>query len=425
MQAGGANAARRARRGRRRDRRRRVRRVRARAASSRTSTARSTRACAQLTPRAERRTAARRPQPQRSGRDDAAALRARPRGAGAAACARIARGVPAPRAGALAARHACSPRRRTGSRRSRCCSRSGCTPRRRRSCAPRSASSASLGDAARFCPLGSAALAGSSLPLDRAAAAASWASSRRRATRSTRSATATSRSTCSRAVAARVRRRLAPERRVRDLDDAGVRLRAPRRRGLDRLELDAAEAQSRSVRTGAGAAARAPSAPTRAPSPATNGIGALVPPRPPGDQGAISARRPSAGSRRWTRSSRALGYLSFDDGRMTAAATRRLHDRDRRRRRVDRARERPRAPRTRLVGNAVRGGRRRPTAFDAARPRGAARDQRPRRLRRAARSGRRSVEAKRTAGSTQPDAGGAKRSPPAARNSSDLYGASA
>ena len=75
------------------------------------------------------------------------------------------------RASGARRRTSCSPRRRTGSPRSRSCSRSGSAPSPKASRARPNASSASPQDALRACPLGSGACSGSTLPLDRAAAA--------------------------------------------------------------------------------------------------------------------------------------------------------------------------------------------------------------------------------------------------------------
>ena len=96
-------------------------------------------------------------------------------------------------------------------------------------------------DAAEFSPLGSGALSGSSLPLDRAAAALELgfdAPSRNALdTVGDRDVALDLLDAVARALIAASR----PERRVRDLVDARVRLRAARRRSLNRLEPDAAE----------------------------------------------------------------------------------------------------------------------------------------------------------------------------------------
>ncbi len=144
-------------------------------------------------------------------------------------------------------------------------------------------------DASRSMPLGSAALAGSSLPLDRARgrddarlrrAVVERARCDRRSRRAARS---------DRCLRARRAERIASERRARAVGDAGVRIRARRRRGLDRLEPDAAETESRPVRAGARERRNA-DRDRRRRARDRQGRRALVPPRSAGDQSARDSR---------------------------------------------------------------------------------------------------------------------------------------
>ena len=103
---------------------------------------------------------------------------------------------------------------------------------------------------ATSCPLGSAALAGSSLPLEREAAARRCTRLRRAVAQRARRDRQPRRGARSGArVRARDDRRVAHLRGTHRVVDARIRLRALGRCGGDRFELDAAEAQSRSVRT--------------------------------------------------------------------------------------------------------------------------------------------------------------------------------
>ena len=199
------------------------------------------------------------------------------------------------------------------------------------------------------CPLGSAALAGSSCRSIAPRPRARSASRRRRATRSTRSATATPRSICAHAFvraavdASRIARRA--DRLVR----AGVRLTCgSATRALDRFEPDAAEAQSRSVRTRARAhAARLIGSVRRRAGDALRAR-AVVPARPAGNQ------EPNRSRSSRTRCAALGGVRARVRRRVASRASgwrrdgaRRVHRRDRYRRRADRARHDARAPRTR------------------------------------------------------------------------------